>query len=182
MHFNEMSVKSRQLGLAFVAAALGVAVVLLGQGKAFELPVLILGWTLHLHVAPLIMLTAASAVWAVRRLDIGVYHMMLRGAVTFGEDLEARHLRKLIGGEKGMTEAISHFSRYGDAKVILDENGYNYTGVKKRNALDKLKSFYSWVIYSSIIASIITGYIYHNSHSELNLQSTRIIENNEKQN
>ena len=35
MHFNEMSVKSRQLGLAFVAAALGVAIVLLGQGNAF---------------------------------------------------------------------------------------------------------------------------------------------------
>lgn len=29
MHFNEMAVKSRQLGLTFVAAALGVAVVLL---------------------------------------------------------------------------------------------------------------------------------------------------------
>ena len=27
MHFNEMCVKSRQLGLTFVAAALGVAVV-----------------------------------------------------------------------------------------------------------------------------------------------------------
>ena len=37
MHFNEMSVKSRQLGLTFVAAALGVAIVLLGQNKDFFL-------------------------------------------------------------------------------------------------------------------------------------------------
>jgi hypothetical protein len=31
MHFNEMSVKSRQFGLGFVAAALGLGIVLLNQ-------------------------------------------------------------------------------------------------------------------------------------------------------
>ena len=64
MHFNEMSVKSRQLGLTFVAAALGVAVVLVSRGKDFaisipaEMPVLqvhisvVLRHKVHLIIKP----------------------------------------------------------------------------------------------------------------------------------
>jgi hypothetical protein len=37
MHFNEMSVKSRQLGFTFVAAALGVAAFLLSRGEDFSI-------------------------------------------------------------------------------------------------------------------------------------------------
>ena len=36
MHFNEMSVKSRQLGLTFVAAALGLAIVLLSRHEDWD--------------------------------------------------------------------------------------------------------------------------------------------------
>src|SRR5690606_11370799 len=39
MHFNEMSVKSRQLGLTFVTASLGVAVVMIARGDDFALSV-----------------------------------------------------------------------------------------------------------------------------------------------
>lgn len=39
MHFNEMSVKSRQFGLGFVSAALGLGIVLLGKDEDYSIPV-----------------------------------------------------------------------------------------------------------------------------------------------
>ena len=109
MHFNEMSVKSRQLGLAFVVAALGLAVVLLSQGKGFSLQMPIAGHTWQLHIAVLVTCAAAFAMYAVRQLDIFVYHKMLRGAVTFGEDFEQTHLLPLIGLKKGIGVLSFHF-------------------------------------------------------------------------
>jgi hypothetical protein len=142
MHFNEMSVKSRQLGLTFVAASLGLAVVLLSQGKAFNIDF----WGWHVHVALLLVLAASLSMMAVRMLDLNVYHKMLRGAVTFGEDLEQAHLLKILGLNKGMTQSISHFSRYSDAKAVVENGVYAYSGHDKVSALDKLKKFYNIVI------------------------------------
>ena len=88
MHFNEMSAKSRQLGLTFVAAALGVSIVLLGRREDFALSIPFTDFGLHISV--LIFLATALAVYAVSILDLNVYHRMLRGAVTFGEDFEER--------------------------------------------------------------------------------------------
>ena len=39
MHFNEMAVKSRQFGLAFVAAAMGLGIVLIARGEDFPIPI-----------------------------------------------------------------------------------------------------------------------------------------------
>jgi hypothetical protein len=117
MHFNEMSVKSRQLGLTFVAAALGVAIFLFsrsGPDTRLMFDIVVAKHRLTVHVAELIILAAAAAVYAVKLLDLGVYHKMLRGAVAFGEDLEEAHLRRALHLNKGMTQAISHFSRYAD--------------------------------------------------------------------
>jgi hypothetical protein len=155
MHFNEMSVKSRQLGLAFVVAALGLAVVLLSQGKGFSLAFLISGKTWLLHIAVLVTFAAAFAMYAVRLLDINVYHKMLRGAVTFGEDFEQSHLLPLLGLNKGMTQAISHFSRMEDASVIRTESPYRYVGTMAVSALDKIKSFYFIVILSLLGVAVL---------------------------
>ncbi len=47
MHFNEMAVKSRQFGLAFVAAALGLGIVLIARGEDVGIPIpYVLGWQL----------------------------------------------------------------------------------------------------------------------------------------
>lgn len=144
MHFNEMSVKSRQLGLTFVAGTLGVAVVLLSQGQAFSLNVFLWGFNFELHVAVLLVLGAHLALQAVKLLDLNVYHKMLRGAVSFGEDLEENYLKgKHFELEKGMTQAISHFSRCPDAKVSRGENGrYEYAGSKLKDAESKIEEFY----------------------------------------
>ena len=155
MHFNEMSVKSRQLGLAFVVAALGLAVVLLSQGKGFSLTFLISGKIWLLHIAVLVTFAAAFAMYAVRLLDINVYHKMLRGAVTFGEDFEQSHILPLLGLNKGMTQAISHFSRMEDASVIRTESPYRYGGTIAVSALDKIKNFYFIVILSLLGVAVL---------------------------
>ena len=55
MHFNEMSVKSRQLGFTFVAAALGVAAFLLSRGEDFSILFPTQYGTFHLHISVLLI-------------------------------------------------------------------------------------------------------------------------------
>ncbi|WP_412775671.1 hypothetical protein [Thalassospira lucentensis] len=161
MHFNEMSVKSRQLGLTFVAAALGVAVILFTRGQDF---VLDLGWDIKLHASVILILASALAVRAVRELDLNVYHKMLRGAVTFGEDFEENYMKSIFQLEKGMTQSISHFSRYSDGKVEKKAGRYHYFGETKITALDKIKSFYRkihwYLIGTSIAIMLIDNHLF----------------------
>ena len=143
MHFNEMSAKSRQLGLTFVAAALGVGIVLLSRGDAFAFPLPVRGLEFQIHIAVVLLLGAWLALVAVRGLDLNVYHKMLRGAVTFGEDFEENYMKQIFNLEKGMTQAISHFSRFEDANREKMETGrYSYTGIKVVTAEDKIRAFY----------------------------------------
>lgn len=154
MHFNEMSVKSRQLGLTFVAAALGLAVFLFSRGGSdakFAFQGTVRGHPFQFHVAEFIILAAAASVYAVKLLDLGVYHKMLRGAVAFGEDLEEVHLRKILGLNKGMTQAISHFSRNSDAKISIVDGRAVYCGSDLKNAGQKISRFY-WVVILSLVA------------------------------
>lgn len=148
MHFNEMSVKSRQLGLTFVAAALGVGIVLLSRGDEFAFPVVDLTFfAFRLHIAVVLVLGAWAALVAVRGLDLNVYHKMLRGAVTFGEDFEENYMKQIFDLNKGMTQAISHYSRYQDAgKTTSDTGKYEYTGEIQITAEDKIRQFYKWTI------------------------------------
>jgi hypothetical protein len=153
MHFNEMSVKSRQFGLAFVAAALGLGIVLLTRNEDFSIPILLFGG-FDLNMTVIIAFAAAVALYAVMLLDLNVYHKMLRGAVAFGEDFEQNYMKQIFSLEKGMTPAISHFSRHEDAHVIPQKNGkYKYGGTSRRNALDKIRSFYRF----SIAALCVVG-------------------------
>ena len=122
MHFNEMSVKSRQFGLAFVAAALGLGIVLLTRNQDFSLPIRFFGG-FDLNMTVLIAFGGAIALYAVMLLDCDVYHKMLRGAVAFGEDFEQNYMKEIFSLQKGMTQAISHFSRHTDASVKPQENG-----------------------------------------------------------
>jgi hypothetical protein len=145
MHFNEMSVKSRQFGLAFVAAALGLGIVLLIRREEFTVSIPFCGG-FDLHMTVLIAFASAFALQAVKILDVNVYHKMLRGAVTFGEDFEQNYMKEIFALEKGMTQAISHFSRYDDASVTTQNGKYVYGGQAKKNALVKIRNFYRFSI------------------------------------
>jgi hypothetical protein len=138
MHFNEMSVKSRQFGLGFVAAALGLGIALLTRHEDFSIPVPLLRFSLHATV--LVTLASAAALYAVKRLDLNVYHKMLRGAVAFGEDFEQNYMKQIFCLEKGMTQAISHFSRFDDASVDVQGGKYLYKGQNETRP-DKAKTF-----------------------------------------
>lgn len=156
MHFNEMAVKSRQLGLTFVAAALGVGVVLLGQNEDFSIP---LFWGLRLHVTVLLVLAAWLALRAVRKLDLGVYHQMLRGAVAFGRDIEAVRLASLLGVNKGMTEAVTFTSQ--NKCVQLSGVPLQYSGTPGETAGDKVAAFYKitggFLLAAAAILAIVTN-------------------------
>lgn len=162
MHFNEMSAKSRQLGLTFVAASLGVAIVALSRGDDFALS---LWYGLKLHVGVMLILAAALALWGVRRLDLNVYHRMLRGAVSFGEDFEKNYMSKLFDLDKGMTQAISHFSRHSDAQVDKAGSRYVYLGGDQVTAETKIKQFYNYTT-RILIASVITLFLITNFGGE----------------
>jgi hypothetical protein len=139
MHFNEMSVKSRQLGLTFVAASLGVGIVLLSQGRDFAIPLEWASLRFEIHVSVFIFLAAVFALVAVRILDLNVYHKMLRGAVSFGEDFEENYMKQIFVLDKGMTQAISHFSRYQDAYTTNDGPRYKYQGSRQVTAERKIR-------------------------------------------
>jgi len=157
-HFNDMCVKSRQLGLTFVAASLGAALYLFIRAPGgtseganasaattsnYAFAMNIFGHSIILHVSLTIILAAFAAVYAVKKLDLGVYHQMLRGAVYFGEDIEEKHIKPLLGLRMGMTQAISHFSRNSDAAVKRQEDGrFEYFGNDKKHAGQKLEGFY----------------------------------------
>ncbi|WP_027230702.1 hypothetical protein [Phyllobacterium sp. UNC302MFCol5.2] len=150
MHFNEMSGKSRQLGLTFVAAALGVAVVMVARGDDFALS--FFNWKIHVGV--LLILAATAAIFGVRVLDLNVYHRMLRGAVTFGEDFEKNYMSKIFNLNKGMTQAISHFSRFDDASVNKDGPKYVYCGSSSLTAEKKIIWFYNVTTLFLVIAAL----------------------------
>ena len=165
MHFNEMSVKSRQFGLAFVAAALGLGIVLLSRGEEFAIPISMGKGGFDLHATVLVVIAGAFALIAVRILDLNVYHKMLRGAVTFGEDFEQNYMKKVFRLEKGMTQAISHFSRYSDASIRDRGGKYEYSGSKKKTALDKLRLFYNvstgTVAGAALVLFLVTAHFGH---------------------
>jgi hypothetical protein len=150
VHFHEMSTKSRQLGLTFAAAALGLGLVLLGQGRAFSLP--IGSW--HLHGTVLLIIGAVFAVLAVRKLDLGVYHQMLRGAVAFTEDFESNCMNSLYGLEKGLTQAICHYSRHSDA-ASTDSPVKHYTGSDRVTAGAKIAAFYNTVVVMLVASALV---------------------------
>jgi hypothetical protein len=155
MHFNEMSVKSRQLGLTFVAASLGVGIVLLSQGRDFAIQQ---EWGIlrfEIHVSVFIFLAAVFALVAVRILDLNVYHKMLRGAVSFGEDFEENYMKQIFALDKGMTQAISHFSRYQDAHTTKERSRYKYEGSRRVTAEEKIRRFYRTAILVLVISTVI---------------------------
>lgn len=156
MHFNEMSVKARQFGLTFVAAALGLGVALMSRDKEPTLSVSAFGRVdFEVHAIVLLVIASAFALYSVKQLDLKVYHKMLRGAVAFGEDLEENYMKRIFHLDKGMTQAISHFSRHEDAGVLKGSNPYQYTGVSRKTAFEKVSRFYTVAISTLSVLAVL---------------------------
>lgn len=109
MHFAELSIKMRQIGLTLSAGALAIIVILYRTENqySFFIPVI----DMRLPVASVLTLAAALILYSAKKVDVDVYHKMLRGSVDFNERFEVL-IQKRIGWETGLTEAISAYSRY----------------------------------------------------------------------
>jgi len=90
---------------------------------------------------------------------------MLRGAVAFNEDFEENYMKDIFALQKGMTQAISHFSRYEDASASPLDGKYSYSGHVKKNALAKIKTFYrvsiATLCATGLLLFLITGNFGH---------------------
>ena len=171
MHFNDMSVRSRQYGLTFIVAVLGVAFVLFTRGNDFAFILNIHDSRIQIHVSVLLFLCACLALEAVKVLDLNVYHKMLRGAVAFGEDFEEKYMKQIFGLEKGMTQSISHFSRYEDAFTEQTENGtYTYKGKSQITARSKIEQFYRrarcFLLIGALLLFLVTNFGYWGGSNE----------------
>ena len=155
MHFAELSIKSRQIGMTVVGATLALAVVLYRADYQFSVSV----GSLEIPIASVLCWTAALVLYAIKLLDVGVYHQMLRGAVAFNEDFEQRNLLTLFGTEKGLTQAISFFSRHPGAH--LKEGKYFESRAQQvQKAGVRISTFY-WIMITALavagIALIVAG-------------------------
>jgi hypothetical protein len=147
MHFAELSIKTRQTGMTVVGATLGLAIVFARSDSSFTIK---LAW-FSLPVACVLCWTSALVLFAIWILDVKVYHQMLRGAVAFNEELEEKKLLNLFGTEKGLTQAISFFSRHPDAEY--KNSLYGRKSEKKlRFAKHRISGFYIVMIGALVLA------------------------------
>ena len=65
-------------------------------------------------------------------------------------------MKEIFSLQKGMTQAISRFSRHADANVKVQENGkYFYCGNDAKNALSKIRQFYVVSIEALVVIAIL---------------------------
>jgi len=101
------------------------------------------------HVAGPILVFVALGLYAVQRLDLGVYHRMLRGAVAFNEDLEESFIKpRIMKTKKGLTQAISLYSRYPESTNLLQAG-------PKQSAAERVGRFYQISIVVLLALSIL---------------------------
>jgi hypothetical protein len=149
MHFAELSIKTRQVGMTVVGATLGLAIVLHRAGFGF---ILSLG-SYEFPISSILCWTAAMVLFAIGLLDVGVYHRMLRGAVAFNEQFEQNNLLDLFRTEKGLTQAISFFSR--NPNAALEQNSFVLRGGRHPHyAGNRIIVFYFLMIVALVGAGI----------------------------
>lgn len=154
MHFAELSIKMRQIGLTLAGATIALAILLYRTDAAYSLYVPYLNFMLP--VGTILTLSAAVILYAAKIIDVGVYHRMLRGAVKFNE-LYERTLDDDIGWRSGLTDAISAHSRFKDP-VLLDkrnEKGTHWAS-RKEPALagNRINYFYWFCIGALVFAAV----------------------------
>jgi hypothetical protein len=145
MHFAELSIKTRQIGMTVVGATLGLAIVLARSDSSFNIA--FAGYSLP--ITSVLCWTSALVLFAIWILDVTVYHQMLRGAVAFNEELEEKNLLQLFGTDKGLTQAISFFSRHPDAEY--KNSSYGRRNEKKIHYAGNRISLFYWLMIGALI-------------------------------
>lgn len=161
MHFAELSIKMRQIGLTLAGATIALAIVLYRTEAAysFDIPFTYLS----LPVGTILTLGAAGILFAAKRIDVDVYHKMLRGAVRFNE-LYEETMDSEVGWRSGLTEAISAYSRYEAPKLnnTRGENGMHWSASdRRRPAGNRINQFY-WLCISALVAVAVALAIVEN--------------------
>jgi len=63
-------------------------------------------------------------------------------------------MKSIFSLEKGMTQAISHFSRFDDASYKRSAGKYEYTGNECKTAEAKIRSFYNGTSAFLVVAAL----------------------------
>jgi len=130
--------------MTVVGATLALAVVLNRTNTGFSLTF----GTCEIHITSILCWTAAIVLYAIRVLDVGVYHRMLRGAVAFNEELEEKNLLSLFGTSKGLTQSISFFSRHPGAQYA--QGKYSHEDPKSRHYAGNRISIFYWIMITTL--------------------------------
>jgi hypothetical protein len=102
MHFNDMCIRTRWLGLTAIATLVGAAAIATKEDIRFRLPY---DWTIGLtSVLMLLSLMLLAALWF---LDIHYYYKMLIASVEYGERYEKEMMPDLKVENDGITFYIS---------------------------------------------------------------------------
>lgn len=154
IHFAELSIKMRQIGLTLAGATIALAIVLYRTGSIYSFKVPYFDFLLP--VSTILMLSAAAILFAAKMIDVGVYHRMLRGAVKFNE-LYEESLDGDVGWRSGLTEAITAHSRFKNP-ILLDERGSNGSHWRKEDRIDlagdRINLFYWFCIGGLLFVAV----------------------------
>jgi hypothetical protein len=102
IHFNDMCIRTRWLGLTAIATLVAAAAIAEKENIRFRLPS---DWSIGLpSVLMLISLMLLSALWF---LDIHYYYKMLIASVEYGERFETQIMPDLDVEDDGITSYIS---------------------------------------------------------------------------
>ncbi len=165
MHFAELSIKMRQIGLTLAGATLALAIVIYRTDSQFSFILPLGSQSTNLPISTVLCVSAAIILFGAKILDADMYHKMLRGAVRFNELLEPIMDEK-IRWRAGLTETISAYSRYTDeTRTLLDNREDNkiWTGDIKRLAGNKISRFY-WLCIISLLGASAGFLIVGNPH------------------
>jgi len=147
MHFNEMSHKSRQLGLSVVIAALGLpGAIFIGK---VSVPLVT-----PFELSGLIVSVASLLTIFVGHFDVVTYQTLLLGAVKFGWELEKSSLtNELLNTRHGMTTYISIAAGDLNADGTLktpDKDGFGF-----RVGIRRIEKFYRCFTYILLLLAIV---------------------------
>lgn len=158
MHFAELSIKMRQIGLTMAGATLALAVILSRTDNGFSFTIPYVEW--KIPIATVLCISAAIILYAAKTLDSGMYHKMLRGAVKFNELLEQK-MESNIKWDVGLTETISAYSRYQNLKLLNERDVKNkkWKGDALDESVNKIDHFYRICIFSLGMAAFLLALV-----------------------